>query len=195
MTAFPIKLSLLTASIFCFSISSHCFAMEESNQENSSNISISTRSPNISEDNISIHEEEILRSNTYQFYNGQSSWEQGPSSRTSISFSKYQGDKDLRKEHNTKIEIPEDGIYSISASYLWTGNEQEISTAETRLKIGLDNRKAWRNHPQLVRGIIEEGTLNYTCSLQKNDNITVDILGHNSLYSLGGFRLFLEKIN
>ena len=203
MTAFSTKLVLMTASVFYFSYLSSSFAMDPDNEKDNivaRSLPLHTNTvEDVESDNV------ILTSPIKcEVFNREGAWTRSPLGDTRVKFDTFNGDQSFKfSQGQTKILIPENGVYSLLATYAWKAIGEGIyeQSPQSILAIELSNShitdyKAWRNHPYLRHNVEERGTLNYTGFLEKGQKVSVYVGGsENAQYNSERFVLRIEKTN
>jgi len=112
-----------------------------------------------------------------------------------VTFTHFEGDEPLRGNLST-IEIPEGGMYSLTASYFWRANNNGSTAPYTA--IAINNPGNIGNdfvHHHRAQGFGDKGSIKKDVRLRQGDRVMVSIQGSpNAEYFLGHFQFNIEKL-
>jgi hypothetical protein len=111
-----------------------------------------------------------------------------------MSFDQFSGNQSLRS-NLSEINIPEDGVYSISTRYCFRSNQNGSSLSYTAICIDRpESVEEIRTHHTIIYHA-DEGMLNLIRSLTRGQKVMVIIFGHsNAEYAPSNCTLYIEKI-
>lgn len=112
-----------------------------------------------------------------------------------VTFNLFEGDERLKGNLST-IEIPEDGVYSLFATYCWKANANGSAMPCTAISIDNPGNVICLVQHHLAPGFSEKSILNRVTHLNKGNKVMVSIFGQpNAEHFLACFQFEIEKLH